>query len=272
MTDTINRRPNDNPLLNKLIANQAATCMPIRMSRSIHVLQMAKVAGFDSVYFDMEHGTISLDDVSALSLAAWNMGLTPLVRVPNHSREHIIRSLDGGAAGIIVPQVSTAQEAQSIIDAARFRPLGTRALAGASPPLGYASISADEDSAILEARTIVIVMAESQAAIANADAICAVNGVDMILVGAGDLSDELGIHGKNEDPRILAAFETVAAACRRHGRWLGVAGVKQQPSVIRDLRRIGATFISASTDESLLLKAIRAEADSLTASFIEAAS
>jgi 2-keto-3-deoxy-L-rhamnonate aldolase RhmA len=257
----------DNPLIDKLAANGAATCLPIRMSRSIHVLLMAKTAGFDSVYLDMEHGTFSLDDVSALSLAAWNMGLTPLVRVPSHSREYIIRTLDGGAAGIIVPQVGTAAEARTIVDAARFRPRGTRALAGASPALGYAPISADEGSAILDARTLVIVMAETLEAIANADAICAVDGIDMVLVGAGDLSDELGIHGQSGDPRIRAAFETVAAACRRHGRWLGVAGVKQQPDVIRDLRSIGASFISASTDESLLLKAIRTEAADLAASF-----
>jgi 2-keto-3-deoxy-L-rhamnonate aldolase RhmA len=262
----------DNPLVNKLAANEATTCLPIRMSRSIHVLQMAKVAGFDSVYFDMEHGTFSLDDVSALSLAAWNMGLTPLVRVPNHGREHIVRTLDGGAAGIIVPQVSTAIEARAIVEAARFRPRGTRALAGASPPLGYAPISADAGSAILEARTLVIVMAETVEAIANADAICAVDGIDMILVGAGDLSDELGIHGQSGDPRIRAAFEAVAAACRRHGRWLGVAGVKQQPDVIRDLRSIGASFISASTDESLLLKAIITEAQNLAATFTGRAS
>jgi 4-hydroxy-2-oxoheptanedioate aldolase len=272
MTNLVKSVRSDNPLLNKLNDDQAVTCMPIRVSRSIHVLQMATVAGFDSVYFDMEHSTISLDDVSALSLAAWNMKLTPLVRVPNHSREHIIRSLDGGAAGIIVPQVSTATEARSIVDAARFRPRGTRALAGASSPLGYGVLSADEGSAILDARTMVIVMAETLEAIANADEICAVDGIDMILVGAGDLSDELGVHGNNGDPRIRAAFATVAEACKRHGRWLGVAGVKQQPDVIRDLRLLGATFISASTDESLLLKAIRAEAESLASCFTEVTS
>jgi 4-hydroxy-2-oxoheptanedioate aldolase len=259
----------DNPLIRKLSSNQAAICLPIRMSRSIHVLQMAKTAGFDAVYFDMEHSSISLDDASSLSLAAWNMGLTPLVRVPSHSREYIVRVLDGGAAGIIVPHVEGAAEAQAIVDAARFRPRGSRALAGASPPLGYAAISGDEGSAILDARTLVIAMAESTEAVANADAICAVDGIDMILVGAGDLSDELGIHGKSDDPKIRAAFATVYAACRRHGRWLGIAGVKQQPGVIRDLRMLGASFITASTDESLLLKAIRTEARDLAASFTE---
>ena len=257
----------DNPLIQKLSANKTATCLPIRLLRSIHVLQMAKVAGFDSVYFDMEHSSISLDDVGALSLAAWNMSLTPLVRVPSHSRDYIVRALDAGAAGIIVPHVDTAAEARAIVDAARFRPRGSRALAGASPPLGYAPISADEGSAILDARTLVIAMAESVEAVANVEEICAVDGIDMILVGAGDLSDELGVHGKSDDPKIRRAFETVMAACRRNGRWLGVAGIKQQPDVIRDLRHLGATFITASTDESLLLKAIKSEAQSLAESF-----
>jgi 4-hydroxy-2-oxoheptanedioate aldolase len=164
----------DNPLIRKLSSNQAAICLPIRVSRSIHVLQMAKTAGFDAVYFDMEHSSISLDDVSSLSLAAWNMALTPLVRIPSHSREYIVRVLDGGAAGIIVPHVDTAAEARAIVDAARFRPRGSRALAGASPPLGYAPISSDEGSAILDARTLVIAMAESSEAVANADGFCAV--------------------------------------------------------------------------------------------------
>src|ERR1019366_9442339 len=118
MMETAKGFVSDNPLIRKLSANQAATCLPIRLLRSIHILQMAKVAGFDSVYFDMEHSPISLDDVSSLSLAAWNMSLTPLVRVPSHSRDNIIRCLDGGAAGVIVPHVNTAAEARAIVAAA----------------------------------------------------------------------------------------------------------------------------------------------------------
>jgi 2-keto-3-deoxy-L-rhamnonate aldolase RhmA len=257
----------DNPLIRKLSANQAATCLPIRLSRSVHILQMAKAADFDSVYFDMEQSSISLDDIGSLSLAAWNMGLAPLVRVPSHDPVTIARCLIAGASGVIVPHVETADEARAIVRAARFRPRGTRALAGASPPLGYAALSPDEGSAILDARTLVIVMVESMAAVGNADAICAVDGVDLVLVGAGDISDDLGVHGNSSDPRIRAAFEAVWSACSRHGRWLGVAGIKQQPDLIRGLRELGATFITSSTDESLLLKSVRAEAQLLAESF-----
>ena len=257
----------DNPLIQKLAAGTAVTCLPVRVSRSIHVVQMAKAGGFDALYFDMEHSTIGLETVSSLSLAAWYAGIVPLVRVPSHDPELMLRSLEGGAAGLIVPHVHTAQTAREIVAAVRFRPRGRRAMAGASPPLGYAMLSGDDAAAVLDARTLLIVMIESTQGVANADAICAVDGIDLVLVGTGDLSDELGVHGRAEDPRIRAAYETIAAACRRHGRWLGVAGIKRQPALIRDLRELGATFITSSTDESLLLAAIHEESRTLEASF-----
>ena len=114
-------------------------------------------------------------------------------------------------------------------------------------------------------------MVESMAAMGNADAICAVDGIDIVLVGAGDFSDDLGVHGNSNDPRIRAAFETVWAACAAHGRWLGVAGVKRSPRSFAACVELGATFITSSTDESLLLKAVRAEAQILAESLPESA-
>jgi 2-keto-3-deoxy-L-rhamnonate aldolase RhmA len=262
----------DNPLIRKFVAGEAAICLPIRMSRSIHILQMAKVAGFDAVYMDMEHSPIGLDAVSRLSLAAWNMGLTPLVRTPSHSPDTIIRSLEGGAAGILVPHVDSAQDARSIVKAARFRPVGSRAMAGASPPLGYCPMTGDKAARTLEARTLVIAMIESLEAVANVDEIASVDGIDLLLVGTRDLSDEMGVHGQSDHPEIFAVYESVAAACRRHGRWLGVAGIKGQPEIIRKLRVLGASLITSTTDETLLLRAVRDEASSLHRAFTDVVS
>lgn len=258
----------DSPLVQKLAAGRPAICMPIRLSRSIHILQMAKLAGFDAVYMDMEHSPIGLDAISALALPALSMGITPLVRVPSHAREAISGALEAGAAGVLVPHVDDAAQARAIVDAARFRPRGSRAMAGASPPLGYTA-TGDEGAAILEARTVVIVMIESLEGVRNAESIASVPGVDLLLVGSGDISDELGIHGRYDDPRIRTVYESVAQACRKHGRWLGVAGIKQKPELILELRRLGATFITSTTDESLLLGAVRAEGRALRESFVD---
>jgi hypothetical protein len=88
-------------------------------------------------------------------------------------------------------------------------------------------------------------------------------GVDILLVGTGDLTEELGIHGQHDHPQITAAYETVAAACRTHRRFLGVAGIKGASPILERLYRQGARFFSAKNDETLLLAGIREETRAL---------
>jgi len=111
----------------------------------------------------------------------------------------------------------------------------------------------------LNAESLLVVMIESLEGVDNAAAIAAVPGVDLLLIGTGDLSDELGIHGQAEDPRIFAAYESVGAACFQQGKWLGVAGIKGDTPVLGKIHRLGARFLSVRTDETLLLDAMSAE-------------
>lgn len=252
-----------NAVRQKIGSGGCAICLPIRVCPAMHVLQMATAAGFDAVYYDLEHGSLSPETVATMTLAALPMAIEILVRVPNADPTAIVKVLEGGASGVIVPHVETEAEARAIVQAARFPPTGARAIAGASAPLAYSQRPLEEQERVLDERTLVVAMVESTLAVSNADRIAAVDGIDVVLVGTGDLSAELGIHGQYSDPRIRTAYETVARACRDHGRALGVAGVKDQPDVIKSLRRLGALFITASTDESLLLRAMRNEADKL---------
>lgn len=259
-----------NPAIRKLREGQAVFCMPLRISRLPHAVHMAAAGGFDAIYVDMEHSAIALDDVSTLSLAAAGIGVTPLVRVPSHDPYYIGRTLEGGALGIIAPHVDTAEDARNIVDAALFPPLGKRALAGAGVAFGYANLPVERVQRELNTNTIVIAMIESTAAVANVDEIAAVDGIDLLLVGTGDLTEELGIAGQHRHPAITAAYERVAEACRRHGRWLGVAGIKGQSPVLADLYRLGARFLSARNDESLLIAAVREEGNTVRALFSDA--
>jgi 2-keto-3-deoxy-L-rhamnonate aldolase RhmA len=243
----------DNPLIARLAAGGTAFCMAIRISRLPHVVHIAKAAGFDAVYIDMEHSLISMEDAANLCLAAWNVGVPSLVRVPSHDPIHIGRMLEGGAVGIIAPHVDTPEEAAKIVAVSCFPPLGHRALAGTGLLTGYGTIAPDEAQKRLNNRTMVVVMLESAQAIANADTIAAVAGVDMLFIGAGDLMHDLGI-GKPDDPKIIDAFECAAAACRRHGNILGVAGIKGESPLMGRLHRLGARFLSTRNDEALLAK------------------
>ena len=257
----------DNPLIVRLAAGETVLCMAIRISRLPHVVHIARAAGFDAIYVDMEHSAISMEDASHLCLMAWSIGIAPLVRVPSHDRNVISRTLEGGAVGIIAPHVDTPEEAAAIVAAACFPPLGHRALAGAGIVTGYGTMGPDEAARRLNNRTLVIVMLESEQAIANAEAIAAVAGVDMLFIGAGDLMNDLGIVGKPEHPKIMAAFERAAAACRRHGVALGVAGIKGESPLMGQLHRLGARFLSTRNDEALLAKAAQDEVKSMRRSF-----
>jgi len=253
----------DNQLIRRLAAGETVLCMAIRISRLPHIVHIAHAAGFDAIYVDMEHSLISMEDASQLCLAAWGIGLAPLVRVPSHDPRFIGRMLEGGAVGIIAPHVDTPAEAAGIVAASCFPPLGRRALAGAGIVTGYGAVAPAEAARRLNNRTLVVVMLESEQAIANADAIAAVAGVDMLFIGAGDLMHDLGISGNPEHPKIVAAFERAAAASRRHGIALGVAGIKGESPLMGQLHRLGARFLSTRNDEALLAKSALDEIKSM---------
>ena len=252
----------ENQLLKKLRAGETALCFTIRISRTLHAVAIARAAGFEALYVDMEHSQVSFEDASQLCLAAGLAGITPLVRVASREPYDINRALDGGAAGVIIPHIDNAAEAKACVDACRFPPLGKRSVAGSGAVLGYASLPATETNRVLNENIIVIPMLETPEAIKNADAIAAVDGIDMLLVGTNDLMAEMGIAGQLDHPKVREAYATVAAACKKHKRFLGIGGIKSG-AILTELRTMGAQFLLGSTDEVLLVAAARTESKSL---------
>jgi 2-keto-3-deoxy-L-rhamnonate aldolase RhmA len=252
----------ENRLLKTLRAGGTALFLTVRISRTLHIVAIARAAGFEALYVDMEHSQISFEDTSQLCLAACLAGVTPLVRVASHEHYDINRALDGGAAGIIVPHVDNAAEAKACVDACRFPPLGKRSVAGSGAVLGYASLPAAETAQLLNENILVIPMLETPEAIRNADAIAAVAGIDMLLIGTNDLMAEMGIPGQIDNPKVREAYATVADACKRHQRFLGIGGIKGG-AILGELRAMGAQFLLARNDEAMLLDAARQETKAL---------
>jgi 2-keto-3-deoxy-L-rhamnonate aldolase RhmA len=135
------------------------------------------------------------------------------------------RVLDGGGLGIVMPHVDTPDEARAIAAALRYPPVGHRSVAGGLPHLRYEKHSLAETCAAINDATFVTVMLETPQAIANAEAIAAVPGIDCLLIGTNDLAMELGIPGGFGDERIAAAYQAVVDACRKHGKYAGVGGI-----------------------------------------------
>jgi 4-hydroxy-2-oxoheptanedioate aldolase len=237
-------------------------CLALLNSRTPDVPAVAAACGYDAVYVDLEHTSTSLETAQMLCASALGAGIAGLVRVPSHDPSIIARVLDGGAVGIIVPHVNSKEEAEGVVDAARFPPLGRRSISGANAVSGYRPRTAAQLAEVLERRTVVAVMIETPAAVQAADSIASVEGVDMILVGPSDLTAEMGIHGQYENDHFHYAVESVAAACRSHGVALGIAGIKSLDLLHRFVG-LGLRFISAGTDIGMMTEAATTRAQAL---------
>lgn len=254
-----------NPAKRKLAEGKLVLCMGVRQVRSPDIALLAAECGFDALFVDMEHSAFTTESASAVCIGALGTGLTPLVRPPSQAGDGISRALDTGAQGVIMPHVDDAAQARAVVHHARFAPLGRRSVMGPTAALGFHAMSQAEVMQALNAETLVIVMLETPQAIANADEIAAVPGIDMLLIGSNDLCAELGIPGQVRHAKLREAYETTARACRKHGKTLGVGGVRGEPELLRDLHGLGARFIIAGNDTGYLLAAARKDVEALRA-------
>jgi len=248
----------------RLAAGELALGMGVRQARTVDIATIAKTSGFDWLFIDMEHSSMDVDLASQLAMASLAVGITPIVRVPGHEHYHASRLLDNGAQGIVAPHVDTPEEAARIVSACRYPPLGHRSLAGAQPQLGFRAASMAEALPLINAETLVVVMLETPKAIANADAIARVPGVDVLLIGTNDLCAEMGMPGRFTDPKVEDAYRTVVAACAKQGKHPGMGGV-YEPKLMEKYIGMGMRFILSGSDLSFLMAGARARADVLRA-------
>ncbi|HSV81229.1 MAG TPA: aldolase/citrate lyase family protein [Ramlibacter sp.] len=237
-----------------LEAGRVVLGLGVRQARSVEIGMIARAAGFDFLFIDREHGPMGMDTAAELCVAALGQGVTPIVRVAGPEPHHYIALLDSGAQGVCVPHVDTAEQARAIVANAKYPPIGHRSISRTSPLSGYESLPIEQFTREGNAETLVIAMLESPEAIAQADAIAAVEHVDVLLIGTSDLCNELGIPGEFGHERIVQAYETVVAACRRHGKHAGMSGVRED-ALMRRYIEMGARFVVAGTDVPLLIEA-----------------
>lgn len=254
-----------NVVKDKLARDEVVASMTIRLTRGVEIARMAKTAGFDMIYVDMEHSTITLDMTGQICLAALSCGIVPMVRVPANTPDYIQRVLDGGALGIIAPGIGSAEEARAVMRAAKFAPQGERGAGGALPHLEYRSFPAAEANAAVNDATMVIVQFESAEALDKADEIAAVEGVDMVLLGINDMLASMGLAGQYEHPKVRDAYARTIAACRKHGKHVGVGGLSTKPKLAAEFIAMGARMVSTGTDIQFLQAAMNEKASQVHA-------
>ena len=244
-----------NPLKAKLARGELAASMTVRLVSSVEIVRIAKTAGFDAIYIDLEHSAFSIETTCQISVMALEAGVPALVRVPARAPEYISRVLDGGALGVIAPGVRSAAEARSVVAAAKYPPLGARGMSTGLAHLGFRSVPAKEALPKMNQATMVIVQLESAAGLAAIEDIVAVEGVDLVLIGTNDFLADLGRPGEYDHPKVREAYERTIAACRKHGKHAGVGGLSSRPDLVQQFVGMGARFVSTGTDLGFLLAA-----------------
>ena len=231
----------------RMDAGEIAIGVGLRQARTVDIGPIMKTCGYDWLFIDMEHNTMTLDGAAQICVAAQAAGIAPLVRVHALALHDATRALDGGALGVVVPHVDTPERAAEVADLCKYPPVGHRSITGALPQLGFESLSIAETTEAVNAATLVVVMLETPTAIANADAIAATPGVDALLVGTNDLTIELGIPGDVGHARVAAAYKKVIAACAKHGKAAGLGGV-YRPDLLERYVGMGFRLVLAGSD------------------------
>ncbi len=208
--------------------------------------------GFDSVCVDLQHGLADVARLPDLLRAIEVAGAVPLVRAPWNDAPALMRILDAGALGVIVPMIGGVEDARAAVAACRYPPAGMRSYgptrAAVEHGADYVERAGDE--------VLVLAMIETRGALDDLDAICAVEGLSGLYIGPADLSFALGLEPRmdNDHPDHVAAVDRILDACRRHGK---VAALHTaDPVFARAAAERGFQLLTVATDHTCL----RAEA------------
>jgi 2-dehydro-3-deoxyglucarate aldolase/4-hydroxy-2-oxoheptanedioate aldolase len=210
------------------------------------IVEIAKLAGFDWLWIDAEHGRFN--ELNAATACAVTAGGPPtFVRLPDRSATAIKRFLDIGCDGIILPQVSSSAEMDEIARAALYPPRGDRSV-GIARAQGYGARFAE---CLQQQDYAIIVQIENVAGVRNAEAIVAHAAVDAVVIGPYDLSGSFGIPGKIESPQVLESIADILARCKKGGKPCGIFAATAEKA--KEYAAEGFDLIAVGMDCGVLL-------------------
>ena len=233
-----------NDLKERMARGESIYGMFLNSGNSV-LTEVIGLAGFDFVLIDSEHGPTDVLKNRELVQAAEYRDVVPIIRVPNSNSDTILKALDIGAHGILVPRVNTAEDAQHIARAARYYPMGMRGVAstrasdyGFTPLVQYFGLA--------NQRNLVAVQCQDVACLPNLDKIAAVDGIDLLFIGPYDLSSSMGTPGKVAYPYIEEMVEAVLAVSKQYKKLTGI--FTKDPSEAKFYAEKGFNLIIVGTD------------------------
>ena len=207
--------------LTDLIKEKGFVIGPFMKTSDPAMVEIAGFAGFDFVILDMEHGPVSLQQMQNMIRAAEVSGVTAVIRTRDRIPESISQALDIGAQAVQIPQVTTAEEALTVVQSAKYFPLGNRGVCRFVRAAGYSSVDRKEYFAKANT-TQVIIQIEGIIGIKNFDSILEVPGVDILFIGPYDLSQSMGLPGEIDHPDVVAVMKEFVRKANKANKYIGI--------------------------------------------------
>ncbi|TCJ19984.1 hypothetical protein E0L93_03285 [Rubrobacter taiwanensis] len=253
-------------LKQRLAGGELSISTMVSEVKNPNLARMFATAGLDSMIIDMEHGTFDWSDMSAMIAVARGAGLAPVVRIPEIRREAVLKPLDAGAAGLLVPMVNSVEKAREVIRLAKYPPAGVRGTALRRGHSDYRQVSAGEYLRRVNEEVALLLQIETRQSLKQVDEMMQLDGVDAIFIGPFDLSVDMGIPGQVWNPDIRAVFSRVIESGKRHNVATGIQVFSMEQA--KELVKEGVRYLSFSSDVNMLVDqaaaaaaVIRAELD-----------
>ena len=245
-----------NPMKAALAEGKVQIGTWLNLMRNPAILTLMKSAGMDYARVDMEHSSPSMETVADMAVLGRALGLPVVVRPPEGNREWITRLLDCGVWGLHIPQVDNPTIAKAVVEAARYRPIGTRGQAGYAPGNDFDRAGATAAGRMFVNEQVhVTVMFESAESFTHIDEIVSMEGIDAVTLGPSDLAQELGVMGTPDQNKVIDEhrFRLIEAA-NKYGKDVAML----VPTLEEAERWIaaGVKIIAYSSDVDILGKGI----------------
>lgn len=210
------------------------------------IVEVLGNAGFDFGILDLEHGGLQTDSVLPMVRSADRTGLPLLVRLPMEKLPFVSQFLDSGCRGVLAAKVGSVADAEQVVQAVRYPPLGDRGACLGTHANDYGWLEWSDHVSAADASTVVGIALEGPQAIADADAILSVPGLDFVFVGIFDLAASLGLKPGLDLPEIQDAVRKIAESAARHG--VAAGAWAPDPKIAQHWLDLGVTFLPVSLD------------------------
>ena len=251
----------ENALKAKIARGETALGVWLQMAQP-SIAEIASLVGYDCLILDNEHGHGSLDTTVHMMRAAQAGNATCMVRCPGSDGDYMKRVLDSGAEALMIPMVESAAQAKAIVDACRYPPQGRR---GYSAPTVRASgygMAADYAKRANE-NLLICVQIESDKAADKAEAIAAVDGVDLVFIGVADLSGSIGLLEQPGHAKVDAQIAKAEKGIRKAGKPMGT--IPRPGHSLTDLAAEGYAFVAGLADAYLIRAGMQADVEAFRA-------